>query len=291
VSNAQFDAAASSVLEEMNRRLGMKGTAAIPSSILQGRELGKAQETLEAAERARAEIRSARPIKSPKRFSNAHSKQFAKMESIADYATRRDKQKSGASESLGPIERKRKSGVLDDSLRKPFSPKRGGMPGGFGGDDEEEEKEGPTREAKRVRVSEAPGVDAGDAPRVKIADTEEKTKQDQSEKEKEAIKRKLEASRARRRSSKGRPSVGGRTSAGKVAPQGMLLYHDKVTCLTLSQYRKERCHLPLWILERGCGRGEECLESWCWSTNSGQVTPTDRSYCKTNCEYISKAPF
>ena len=50
------------------------------------------------------------------------------MESIVDYAARRDRQNSGLKDPLGPIERKRKSNVLDDSQRKPFSPKRGGMP-------------------------------------------------------------------------------------------------------------------------------------------------------------------
>jgi hypothetical protein len=217
VTNADFDAAASSVLEEMNRRLGLKGAVPVSSSILQGRELGKADEAIEAVEQARARIKAARPIKTPKRFSDAHAKQFAKMESIVDYAARLDKQKTVVDKPLGPIERKRKSNVLDDgSLKKTAGQKRSGMPGGFG----DEEEVAQPREAKRARVSEAPGGETGDGPRVKIAEDGQKVEQDEADRDRDAIKRKLEASRARRRSSRGRPSMGGRPSSGKPAPQG-----------------------------------------------------------------------
>jgi hypothetical protein len=199
----------------------MKGGVPLPPTILAGRQLGKAQEIIDAAEKAKAEILAARPIiKKPtrNRFSDAHNKEFAKMESIVDYAARRN----GDTETLGPIERKRKSNVFDDARNQRFANagmKRSGMPGGFGGDDGGEVDEDAAPQAKRARISEAPGGDAGEAPRVKIADTEQ-VRADETDKEKEAIKRKLEASRARRRSSRGRPSVGGRPSLVRPAPQG-----------------------------------------------------------------------
>jgi hypothetical protein len=55
----------------------MKGVLPLPSTILAGRELGKAQEIIDDAEKGKAEILAPRPMmKKPARcrFLNAHSK-------------------------------------------------------------------------------------------------------------------------------------------------------------------------------------------------------------------------
>ena len=75
-----------------------------------------------------------------------------------------------------------------------------GLPGAFGDDDDDDDAT-EERQAKRARPSEAPDK------RVSIAPSKDET--DKELREREAIRRRLEAQKARRRSSKGRPSVGG----------------------------------------------------------------------------------
>ena len=145
------------------------------------------------------------------------------MESIIDYAARRDLVSTNTVESLSAakVGGKRKSSVLGSS--EPAK-KRVGMPGGFFGNGsvaEEDQRKSP--QAKRARISTVDGASAasensdGMANNLKIEVPEKNKDAEQAEKDREAIKRKLELARARRRSSRGRPSAGGRPSVGRGA--------------------------------------------------------------------------
>ncbi len=78
-----------------------------------------------------------------------------------------------------------------------------GLPGTCGDDDDEEDEDGAAeeRQTKRARPSEAQEKKVSIAPSNDEAEKERK--------EREAIKRRLEIQKARRRSSRGRPSTGG----------------------------------------------------------------------------------
>lgn len=229
LSNQQFSATAQGLVAEMHRRLAEQGkagagrdTSAAPpvfGTLAQGAEQG-----------------------SPDRFAKAHEARFNKMDSIANhYAARRPlpqppaapmgaarngnmKRKSDALGLAPAPGQKRKSSAAGARVISAGARKRMAVPGGFGADDDDDEEseliEDPAdrRSSKRVRVSEVDGVHNGK--RVSIAppagripegaepDEEEAKKQ----KEREAIRRRLEANKARRRSSRGRVSVGGKAA-------------------------------------------------------------------------------
>lgn len=254
VSNVQFDVAANSVLEEMNKRLGLAGVAAVSPSILKGRQLGRAQETIDAAALAKEKEKAARPIKTHSRFSGAHEKQFSKMEGIQDYAARRGllpacPRPGPSTEGIEKTGQKRKS-VAVESPRHALSPPNlpGGMPGGFGAANDEEEEEIDQRVHKRMRTSAIPPSPPPLAetvkPNLKVQLAPEAQPSQYSEREREAIRRKLEMERARRRSSRGRPSAGGRRSS--IVPRSSSSpskFPD--TNLFILQQRKER--LPVLV--------------------------------------------
>jgi hypothetical protein len=141
------------------------------------------------------------------------------MESIADYAVRRQIIEA-KKESLGPIQRKRKSSAMGGVAARPI---KRVLPGGFGGDDDDDDDEDDTRrrESKKPRKS---IVEDAAAPRVMIAEPTNKEDDIDAQREREALRRKLDLQRARRRSSRGRQSMGGRNSMGKgpLAPQGIV---------------------------------------------------------------------
>ncbi|KAJ6588526.1 hypothetical protein B0H19DRAFT_1099839 [Mycena capillaripes] len=120
------------------------------------------------------------------RFEKAHEQLFGKMESIADVAAKR--------QAL-----KRKSSAA--SVRVGFSAA-------------EEQGRG-----KRVRVDEAGGDGKGESDSAETE--EERVTQERTQKEKEAIRRKLELSRARRRSSAA--AGGARRMSGRVSGAGVLV--------------------------------------------------------------------
>ncbi|CDO77441.1 hypothetical protein BN946_scf184857.g48 [Trametes cinnabarina] len=250
VSNIAFEGAAKSVLEEMHRRLAEaqkekeKNGEVKPASSTEAHSsnslfAGFTFGTANAREGAGA----------GDRFAKVHEAEFAKMDSIANhYAARRPaaNNRKRKSDVLGPggprAGQKRRSSaagarVISNGVRKKMA-----VPGGFGGDDDEvsaseEEAEdarskatqddvedaGARRSSKRMRITE--GWDVHRGQRVSIAPPLPPAEEEKKRKEKDAIKRELEAAKARRRSSRGRPSMGGKGAVpakGKASRFGFL---------------------------------------------------------------------
>lgn len=212
VSNKAFDAAAASVLEEMNKRLSAAGVQKVDADVFGGSVIPK---TTNATGIDSSNLRTLGKVD---RFDKAHEKQFDKMDSIAaHYAARR-----GSHES-----KKRKSDVLGHGsapgAKRPSagtrvisagSRKRMGIPGGF--DDEEEEalpdevqEEEDRRMSKRVRILEGDGgKDKGR--RLTISPRKSEAEEKQAERERAATRKMLEARKEKRRSSRhGRVSTVG----------------------------------------------------------------------------------
>ena len=221
LSNQDFGKAASSVLEEMNQRLGLVGGDRVGMSLLENR--GKFQ------------VDSV-PVKSTSKldvfgFDKAHEEAFAKMDSIAThYAAKRGVKQtnttnpqSSAKEDVIPGTKKRKSTALGvDDGRQPERSKRASianarginsgsrkvLPGGFGEDDDDEEDPEENR-----RVSKRPKIHLADpAPTAEPSDEARKEEEERKkQKEIEAVRRRADA---RRRSSRV-SGVGPRKSAGR----------------------------------------------------------------------------
>jgi hypothetical protein len=194
LSDAGFASAADGVLAEANRRLLAAGAApvAVPLPDL----LARGRAAREAGGGAGTEVEPAGPEPAP-RFDEAHASEFARMESIADVVRRREAAGVvGSAPSLAG--RKRKSSVVQ-SARAAAAPAaaRKPIPGALVGDDSDDGADGSVRRlSKRPRVAELDPAE--------LAQREEaKRKEDErASREREAIRRKLEASRARRRSSR-----------------------------------------------------------------------------------------
>ncbi|EDR10290.1 uncharacterized protein LACBIDRAFT_317037 [Laccaria bicolor S238N-H82] len=243
VSNHQFRVAAASVLEEMNKRLQEEGVQGVGLDIINNLHPGAhSQKDLAARDikalpgNKRGEIKE--------KFEKMHEEEFRKMEGI-DVVVKRKAERSPRKESEPVLGKKRKSSAIarDDAggRRGPGGPIAGrasgtrvisngrrakAIPGAFGdedGDEEEEEEEENVRAEKRVRV------DSGAAGSSKVLSPEELKKEEEEEeerkfkeREREAIRRKLEMNRAKRRSSavpgglNGRRS--GRVSVGRNVP-------------------------------------------------------------------------
>ncbi|KAH9903305.1 hypothetical protein C8Q73DRAFT_46900 [Cubamyces lactineus] len=253
VSNVAFEGAAKSVLEEMHRRLAeaqkerekngevkpTSSTADAGANIFSGLTFGAGP----AANGAGANDR----------YAKVHETEFAKMDSIANhYAARRPtannrKRKSdalglgAAGARAGQKRRSSAAGtrVISNGVRKKMA-----VPGGFGGDDDasdreaedadqttqgredaedEEEDVGARRSSKRMRITE--GWDVHRGQRVSLAPPLSPAAEEKKQKERDAIKRDLEVAKARRRSSRGRPSMGGKAAPpakGKTSRFGFL---------------------------------------------------------------------
>ncbi|KAG2361035.1 hypothetical protein BDR07DRAFT_1610387 [Suillus spraguei] len=214
LSNAQFRSAAQSVLDDMNARLKSEGVASVDFDVLRHRQQSTSRQST--AEDPRQEKKAS----TSQLFDKTHQAQFDKMDSITShYAARRGlpsdaeaapvlgKRKTAA----GPASitgKTRKSSVVVKKNRVPSTssvklrpvPKKV-VPGGFGDNDddddgeEEDDQEDDRRKSKRVRVD-------------PIEDAELDREEAKKLKEREAIRRKLDANKAKRRSSMGRPSIG-----------------------------------------------------------------------------------
>ena len=242
LSNQDFGKAASSVLDEMNRRLGLAGDDKVGMSLLENRGKLKIDPSL---------VTSA-PKPDLFGFDKAHEGAFAKMDSITThYAAKRgtDQTKtmnlqSSTKEDVVPGTKKRKSMALGvDVSRQPEGSKRPStantrtvgnvarkkvLPGGFGEDDEEEEEcpEENRRVSKRPRIHLADPAPAPELPE-EVRKEEEETKK---RKEIEAVRRRADA---RRRSSRvsgvgprksaGRPSLANAKSEFSFSPNGQIL--------------------------------------------------------------------
>ncbi|KAI0634370.1 hypothetical protein C8Q77DRAFT_1111388 [Trametes polyzona] len=239
VSNTAFEGAAKSVLEEMHRRLAeaqkekeKNGETTRPASSVQtgsgnlfgGLLFGAGAGTSTGADGGTTD-----------RYAKAHEAQFAKMDSIANhYAARRPagNTRKRKSDALGPgarVGQKRRSSAAGTRVISNGARRRG-VPGGFGGDDgeesgddgegegveekateveaEEAQDPGARRSSKRMRITE--GWDVHRGQRVSLAPPLPPAVEEKKQREKEAIKRELDAAKARRRSSRGRVSVGGK---------------------------------------------------------------------------------
>ncbi|KAJ3798266.1 hypothetical protein GGU11DRAFT_781554 [Lentinula aff. detonsa] len=230
VSNVQFQTAAASVLEEMNRRLLADGVETVGTSLISNLELGT-RSNLNPDSQKKYTDREIKPLRKSfgahaakkevkEKFDKAHEEQFDGMESIAGYLNRRNNHNhssstAGAGPSNEPVQigKKRKSSAIDDvrpaPVKRPstrvISNTRRTVPGGFGDEEEEE----PVGKKARVEFSGQEDIEGKEV---------EKPILEKSEKEREAIRRKLEMNRARRRSSaaNGRASMGrARVSMGR----------------------------------------------------------------------------
>ncbi|OSX56854.1 hypothetical protein POSPLADRAFT_1076508 [Postia placenta MAD-698-R-SB12] len=235
LSNKEFGDAAASVLEEMNRRVAEARAA----------KGGEAKAPARGVQDAFADVFSANDrahqrTGSTDRFAKAHEDAFGKMDSIVNhYAARRPPQAQAQPNSkkrksdalgIGPAPgAKRKSSAAGARVISAGVRKKMGVPGAFGADEDNdndndndgdddgsEEDPGDRRSSKRIRTTSGNDVHSGQ--RVSLApsagadpDAEDLKKQ----KEREAIRRKLDANKARRRSSRGRVSIGGKPPAGK----------------------------------------------------------------------------
>ncbi|KAG1803931.1 uncharacterized protein HD556DRAFT_1330902, partial [Suillus plorans] len=214
LSNAQFRSAAQSVLDDMNARLRSEGVANVDFDVLRRQQQSTSRHSIT------EDLQQEKKASSSQLFDKAHQAQFDKMDSITShYAARRGLLSSADAAPVlgkrkttaGPASitgKTRKSSVVvkkdrvpsTSSVRlRPVSKKV--VPGGFGDNDddddgeEEDEQENDRRKSKRFCID-------------PIEDTELEREETKKLKEREAIRRKLDANKAKRRSSMGRPSIG-----------------------------------------------------------------------------------
>ncbi|GJJ14748.1 hypothetical protein Clacol_009016 [Clathrus columnatus] len=218
ISNNQFHSAAASVLAEMNERLGLTGTSKeVGMDLLEKKNTSvfPSASLFSQLEKPKTDVTL--------KFDKAHDRQFQQMEGIGDWYARKYGNISThnlptAQEGLSS--RKRKSDALAGTSKRIVRPSTGNGRRVSKGqaprvvseniDDLSEE-----RQAKRLRVSlvDNPEVAqrqaSAEEPKTVTMEIDEDPKaQEEREKERTAIKKKLEVSRARRRSSMGRVSVG-----------------------------------------------------------------------------------
>ncbi|KAI5891363.1 uncharacterized protein SCHCODRAFT_02600398 [Schizophyllum commune H4-8] len=223
VSDAQFSDAARKVFEEMNKRLQAEGGQTIDSALLGKLRPGAHSGPVPVESKADREIKPLKRTSISRKFDEAHAAEFEKMESIKDVADRRAaamaaKKEKGVTPPAQMSGQKRKSSVLETEgagpSKRPTRPSntrvisnsRRNLPGAFGDDsDDDEERPAPQDEARAKK----PRLSYAEAPQ----DPEEQARK---EREREAVKRRLEVNKARRRSSAG---VKGRASIGKPAPK------------------------------------------------------------------------
>ncbi|KAF8909670.1 hypothetical protein CPB84DRAFT_1743704 [Gymnopilus junonius] len=255
VTDNQFRAAAAAVLEEMNSKLREDGVDEITTDIISKLHPDAAKN------KALSSPRQIKPLPGSKRgeisekFEKMHQEEFRKMEGIDEVVRKRAERSSpvkkaprmtrGEEEEKVVVGKKRKSSVLarDEGPKRPSvlagrasntrvisagrRAKANVLPGAFDFDDDVDDDDDPdSSEAEaEMRGGKRPKMDLEFVPPTAAEEPEEiQKKRVQLEKEKEAIRKKLDANRARRRSSAlhgqghgvlaprksaaGRPSVG-----------------------------------------------------------------------------------
>jgi hypothetical protein len=168
------------------------------------------------------------------KFDRAHEEEFRKMESIAGSGARKEVRSKGREGDVLRAGKKRKSTVLGRDGEAPRRPSGTGVrsvtgmrvisngrrkkpmvPGAFGDEEDEEDEEELKEDArggKRVRID-----TSGENVDRRVETEEEDMNQEQRQKEREAIRRKLEMKKARRRSSMGVAGKGRVSLSGKAA--------------------------------------------------------------------------
>ncbi|KAG5337180.1 hypothetical protein C0989_010361 [Termitomyces sp. Mn162] len=233
VTNSQFKSAATSVLEEMNKRLKQDGIDGVGMDLIT-----KLHPGAHAVGVGTLPPREKEPPKTTiykDKFDKLHEEEFSKMEGIDSLVRRRAL--LAPKECARPVVKSRSSasgaagrGVGRDRFGRRIGGENGRLsaatmvnesrqrrrsrvvPGAFGDEDEEEDEAG-KEDAKPPESTKEEDKKGG--VETKVEEDEEKVKAEEEErkqKEREAIKKKLEMNKARRKSSvagaKGRVSVG-----------------------------------------------------------------------------------
>ncbi len=247
-SNAEFRNAAASVLEEMNARLRGEGVDEISANIVNKLHPNRKIFPVQSREIKPIPISKRGEITS--KFDAAHEQEFNKMEGIDVTFKKRQQhyrdlspRKGGGNEQENHREKvvlgkKRKSSVLESDVHphrpstlpnKPASTRvisnsrrAKAIPGGFDMEENEDERvPDEERAGKQVRVD-PESLTPEELKKKGKEEQQEIELEKEKEKEKEAIKKKLEANRARRRSSAvaGRKSVGGAAGRKSIGRNG-----------------------------------------------------------------------
>ena len=224
-SNLQFRSAAQSVLDEMNKRLAEEGVEAVDANVLNNPR-ATAEESVERQE-------GNAPLRAGDIFEKIHQKEFDKMDSITShYAAKRGAQSTAPQPILS---KKRKSSLVvkERQSRVPAARHRPNgsrvasgasvktLPGGFGEEGDEDDEVADRRMSKRPRVEREESDAPAQPDRTSSAPPPDPVNEAQKQKEREAIRRKLEHNKAKRRSSMGRPSLGR-------APPGERPFHSPI---------------------------------------------------------------
>ncbi|KAF9492657.1 hypothetical protein BDN71DRAFT_1451112 [Pleurotus eryngii] len=231
ISNAQFQDAAKSVLDEMNQRLAGEGIQSVSTDVL--KQLGPTQRVnlsdalkTSSLDTSPSRDRQAERAAVREKFNRAHEDAFSKMAGIDEPVGAGRKRKSNVllekrelagvrkRSSIGVAVRQGGIGVNRASGARVISGGRKKaarvIPGGFDESD---------RASQEEEDEEAEEVERG-GKRIKVQDEEAEAEVARKEKEREMVKRKLEKNKAARRSSMGvaRQSMGrGRASLSRNA--------------------------------------------------------------------------
>ncbi|KIM73634.1 hypothetical protein PILCRDRAFT_828931 [Piloderma croceum F 1598] len=240
ISNAQFSDAAASVLGEMNKRLREAGVEAVGMDILERR--GSLGGTTRKVAGVGGRGGGGSGGKVGAMFEKMHEEAFGKMEGIdTHYAARRagpakeegaasvvgKKRKSdamgigkGLPKSVGVGVRVNGTRTISNGVRKRMGP-ASFVDEGEGVEEDGADAESSMRHSKRPRFEKGRRVSIAPLPTPHSQEREGEMNAEEREreakrllKEREAIKRKLEMNKKRRRSSMGRPSLGGKGLAG-----------------------------------------------------------------------------
>lgn len=196
----------------MNKRLAAEGVEAIEANVLNNRRT-TTEESVEKRE-------SSGPPRIGNMFEKIHQKEFDKMDSITShYAAKRGAQGTAPQSVLSKkrkpsiVVKERQPGVPAARHRPNGSRIVSGAsvkvpPGGFGEEGDEDDEVADMRMSKRPRVER----DESDTPpqpdRISSVLPPDPEEEAERQKEREAIRRRLEHNKAKRRSSMGRPSLG-----------------------------------------------------------------------------------
>ena len=263
-SNLQFRTAAQSVLDEMNKRLAEEGIEAVDVEVLNNRRTSTDEPTTQHESNGRTRVGDM--------FEKVHQKEFDRMDSITShYAAKRGAQTSAVQPILSKkrkaslVVKERKPGVPTSRHRPNGSRVASGasakmLPGDFGGDGDDDDEDADRRMSKRPRV-EREEVDAPAQPeKPSLAPPPDPEGEAQKQKEREAVRRRLEHNKAKRRSSMGRPSLGR-------APPRESLFHSGTPSL-----RSDRIAKPARV---GFFASAKSLVQNVWNRGAGSKAPSN----------------
>ena len=212
MSNLQFRTAAQSVLDDMNKRLAEEGVETVDVNVLNNRRTTTEKSIEKQESNGRARVGDV--------FDKIHQKEFDKMDSITShYAAKRSAPSTVAQPILlqkrksSLVVKERKSGVPAARHRPNGSRVVSGasvkiLPGDFGEEGDEDEDVADRRMSKRPRVEREESDAPAQPEKISSGPTPDLEEEAQKQKEREAIRRRLEHNKAKRRSSMGRPSLG-----------------------------------------------------------------------------------